>query len=248
MSDLTLEELDELTVTDWNSIPVPSRKRMFAAARAHLEPTVYYCPRCSCSFYPKTPQPPQQREDDRLYAQARACFPETDMPADTPAPSSTVEPQERDIYSGAASSYYRGWRDAVTGDRPSPDAGLVERLREPVPMIDFGYGNIMREAAAALEAKDALIAQYEAIPVEDMEEQIAKHEAILEAKDAEIERWEREAEELGTKWHDASKEIERLREALEEIRDIGDMDPDERIPQTAGTCSYIARAALGEKP
>lgn len=46
--------------------------------------------------------------------------------------------------------------------------------------------------------------------------------------------------------YEAADLIERLTVALERIANIGALDPDERIPQTAGTCSYIARAALKE--
>jgi hypothetical protein len=63
----------------------------------------------------------------------------------SPAPSSTVEPLDPDIQ-----QYVDHLR------KPSPDAGLVERLREHHAMWSKET-TIFREAAAALEAKDAEI-------------------------------------------------------------------------------------------
>jgi hypothetical protein len=97
---------------------------VLAAARAHLE-------QCKCDWSPRecpVHQPPQQREDDAGRLQ-----------------------REWDQSSAILEQIGCG---TLPGAKPSPDVGLVERLRRSVNIFD---PDAVLDAIAAIEAKDAEI-------------------------------------------------------------------------------------------
>jgi FtsZ-binding cell division protein ZapB len=224
--ELTLEELGsiERDILDYvRNAPhfqecAPRIKACFAAARAHLETnnvTNDQCIMCGAwkgykhhSFCPKLTPPPPQREDEitgptGYHDSVSALLHRTggaDGDGGSPAPSSTVEPLDPDIQ-----QYVDHLR------KPSPDAGLVERLREHHAMWSKET-TIFREAAAALEAKDAEIERL----------QKGWNFAECDSKDAqaEIERLsspplEQEVKHLDGQIKTLLAENERLREALD---------------------------------
>jgi DNA repair exonuclease SbcCD ATPase subunit len=235
VSDLTLEELEkfeaQLRGKPESEITLTSNAfayRVIAAARAHLEARKCLCERtlCGLDFHQDCPvhgwalQPPQQREDDdaerlqREWDQSSAIMEEIGagpLPGASPAPSSTV----------------------------SDDAGLVERLRGKYAVVE-SEPTLCDEAADALEAKDAQLDQ----AADDHRE----HCKIVEAKDAEIERLEklcRTQKAILDQWQpereETQAEIERLREALENIQTWCKADPDDNI---LAAIDGAARAAL----
>jgi hypothetical protein len=145
--ELTLEILDRIERRlgewgGWFSLTTDEKDLLIAAARAHLKNQ-----ELARGFMARRSQPPQQREDGMSMA---GCIPFTDgsMWYDhAPAPSSTVEP---------AKDYYEHNYDRAAEAFLAPDAGLVERLRKNDYAKDMP---LQREAAAALEAKDAEIAR-----------------------------------------------------------------------------------------
>jgi hypothetical protein len=142
---------------------------------------------------------------------------------------------------------------------PSPDAGLVERLRGKYSVVE-SEPTLCDEAADALELKIEMINQ--------LASRVNEARTALEAKDAEIawlkseidfwEGKEKEAQhtinklkgslkhyaggmkDASIRYQEAQAEIERLREALEKIR-VARSDEFEQILE-------IARDALKEAP
>jgi hypothetical protein len=238
--ELTLEDLasEEAWARDykWETdgafsdmliLPRKTYLNVIAAARAHLEnermiaeydaenraeEEAIYSAEELAEIRAPDPQPPQQREDDGFRHDSTDC---TDLAGNVddrgsgvsamgdasvaPAPSSTVcaEPYNSDLYAAA--------------NNPSPDAGLVERLNRfadggPNPNL-----HVCREAAAALEAKDAEIAE-----LSDMNDKLVDDAVV---RDVEIARRDEEYGIVCSERDKAQAEIERLREALEKIAD-----------------------------
>jgi hypothetical protein len=133
--------------------------KLIAAARAHLEgqrpePVFKYDAIARACFpetdFPGDPQPPQQREDDWP---GKPCFMGSD---ETPAPSSTVEPEKDALYALARDCFPE---TDMPWDNPFPDAGLVDHLeafggRSDIPPA---LRELIENAVRALEAKDAEI-------------------------------------------------------------------------------------------
>jgi 5'-3' exonuclease len=221
---------------------------VLAAARAHLEATEdWYCEhgvsmgvRCqycieSYGCGRKTalamvPQPPQREDDDGLRRDSTDGSDLAGGPVDRIGGVSAVE------HASVAQS---------------EDAGLVERLEW---LITGAHSkSVVEQAIAALEAKDAEKAQSIAM-INELATMCNELKATIEAKDAEIERWTVRAFERDKFWNELVEaqteierlkeiiggqqeqmsEIERLREALEEIL--------KSLPH--GRVGAIARAAL----
>jgi hypothetical protein len=181
MSDpLTLEELDkiETAVIQQKELNGHALWQLIAAARAHLE--------WRAVMMDKLTQPPQQ-SDGMLERDMGFCA--NDWSNWRPAPSSTVEPHikgclEHEHESGAIL-------------KPSPDAGLVERLREEPEYTASGKDRIYKLAADAITDAHALLGQARG----DLEDA----DAALEAKDAEIEKWRGSHLQLELECSDARK-------------------------------------------
>jgi hypothetical protein len=153
---LTLEMLDriERRLSEWGgafSLTTEEKDALIAAARAHLEGEGRYLELArQAQGVPTFFQPPQQREDEpdeQIWSPEGGSY--TTKP---PAPSSTVE---RCFTCGEPLTDVKG---QLCKPKPSPDAGLVERLRCNTKGPPFhGNRSIREEAAGALEAKDAEI-------------------------------------------------------------------------------------------
>jgi hypothetical protein len=236
--DLTLEELDEYIFGCYRERENELLPKIIAAARAHLKNQ-----ELARGFMARRSQPPQQREDDGTGVNRKSdsgdnCRhhnPDPDLDSVAPAPSSTVErwPENQINEDGSI----KPWPSPDTNfsKRKSEDAGLVERLRS-FDWDDPQDQEIGLEAAAALEAKDAEIAEQR----EAIRNMVAKN---TEAQ-AEIERL-RESLRIECRLRSATDKIagdrfltiERLREALKEtaVAIAGGRDKD---------AQRIARAAL----
>jgi polyhydroxyalkanoate synthesis regulator phasin len=139
------------------------------------------------------PSSTQQREDDgtwtqeeidRAWERGRRLSKELKF-EDVPAPSSTVDRELR-------------MQGVPVFAEPSPDAGLVERLRDQIEQkIDTQKMEaLMEEAAAALEAKDAEILEQARLNGMGAERELALR-ATIEAQAREIERLRAKVEDLG---------------------------------------------------
>jgi 5'-3' exonuclease len=176
------------------------------------------------------PQPPQREDDDGLRRDSTDGSDLAGGPVDRIGGVSAVE------HASVAQS---------------EDAGLVERLEW---LITGAHSkSVVEQAIAALEAKDAEKAQSIAM-INELATMCNELKATIEAKDAEIERWTVRAFERDKFWNELVEaqteierlkeiiggqqeqmsEIERLREALEEIL--------KSLPH--GRVGAIARAAL----
>jgi hypothetical protein len=185
MSDpLTLEELDDMAAVfkSW-----PHMQRLIAAARRGIELEKWLEPLAWDN------SPPPQREDDGMKVSNRGShagpLPSAAASSVAPAPSSTVERELR-------------MQGVPVFAEPSPDAGLVERLRRSVTKWHEPTDELAIEAANSLEAKDAEIAA-----LEQVNETLLADEKLAQAY---IDN------------RQAQTEIERLRKALESVLPIID--------------------------
>jgi hypothetical protein len=222
MSDLTLEELDELEAACEECLPIEWLKplrRTVAAARAHLEQK-----QIARNLYDRLhPQPPQQREDDgsaiddnsgvrTRHSPVRGAVSVSEV---APAPSSTVEPEltgPTGYHDSVSALLHRtGGADGDGGPSPAPSstvkatvtsyAGGTMQVEWPDP--DAGLVERLHRAA---ESKSALRDNDWALLVEAA--------AALEAKDAEIERLQKGWNFAECDSKEAQAEIERLRGLL----------------------------------
>jgi hypothetical protein len=197
MSDLTLEDLNWIALRsgpDW--LTEKRWQNLIAAARAHLEGEVAPGLTVRARFEKRVylPQPPQHSTE--------LCG-GTGSGDDDPAPSSTVEQEE--------------W-EAMNAVKPSPDAGLVERLRSRgLKSID---GDLLDAAAAAIEAKDAEIEHWRTREIADYKDKWSRAVRTAENFHAEMERQKGERSYLEDEVIPHLKaEIERLQKQVEFLRD-----------------------------
>jgi hypothetical protein len=212
---LTLEELNvwadaaEMASLSGNPVAVTSRelKSLIAAARAHLEGQELHKADAERFWHP---QPPQQREDDVLRpgdigfsgsSSAYGVLPLDNVPL-APPPSSTVEPSldySLDPQANAGGPY----------PKPSPDTNFSKRKSEDAGLVWLTSVGLTPEWFWTCSQRD------------QQTQVLRAAAAALEAKDAEIQLAWNTCEKAEIRARHAQAEIERLREALEITRATG---------------------------